>query len=433
MKNKITNKNFLKLMIPFILSTITQPLLGAVDIAVVGHLNNDKYISGVALGTLIFNTIYWIFGFLRVSTTGYSAQSSHLKDREDVSSIFFRPILVAIVISFVMLLSQKIIFSTSMLYLSKDVEIVKNARIYFDILIWGAPFVLINYTILGWLMGLGNIKGSLTMQISGNIFNIILDIIFVTVLKWNVEGVAVATLISQILSTMIGIYHIYPYKYGKYFNLKKVLNYQEILKMLSNNRDLMIRTICLVWHNNLFMSGGSMLGNEILAGNSILFQIMSILSYSFDGVANTSSVFSGRAKGKKDDELMRATWKKTLQWGGILVVFLTLLITVFRYEVIGIFTNLDNIKVIAYKYCIWIVIYPVVAFLGLTFYGVFTGSGTTFPIMLSTVEAFILFFISRKYLINNFENNGVWLSLLIFYFFRGALLLPHLKKTLYKR
>ena len=428
--NNITHKMFLSLMIPFILSTITQPLLGAADIAVVGKLNNVNYISGVSIGTLIFNTIYWIFGFLRVSTTAFSAQSSHYSDKKRVSDIFFRPIMIALFISLIMVIFQNIIFESSMKFIKPELEIEKAAITYFKILIWGAPFVLTNYVLLGWLMGLGNIKASMTMQISGNLLNIILDIIFVTVFNFKVEGVAYATLISQIFSTFLGVYFIFLYTYHKYIDLKSIINKKELISIFCVNRDLMVRTICLVSHNNLFTMASSNLGGDILATNAILFQIMSIISYAFDGIANTASVFAGRARGQKDNLLMKNCWKKTFYWGVIFVILTTVIYLIFSDSIIRIFTKLPNIILLAKEYSKWILLYPSIAFLGLTFYGVFTGSAKTFPIMTSTIIAFILFFISWKYLIPLYENNGVWISLLVFYFGRGVFLIPQLKKTL---
>lgn len=428
--SNITHKMFLSLMIPFILSTITQPLLGAADIAVVGKLNNVNYISGVSIGTLIFNTIYWIFGFLRVSTTAFSAQSSHYSDKKRVSDIFFRPIMIALFISLIMVIFQNIIFESSMKFIKPELEIEKAAITYFKILIWGAPFVLTNYVLLGWLMGLGNIKASMTMQISGNLLNIILDIIFVTVFNFKVEGVAYATLISQIFSTFLGVYFIFPYTYHKYIDLKSIINKKELISIFCVNRDLMVRTICLVSHNNLFTMASSNLGGDILATNAILFQIMSIISYAFDGIANTASVFAGRARGQKDNLLMKICWKKTFYWGVIFVILTTVIYLIFSDSIIRIFTKLPNIILLAKEYSKWILLYPAIAFLGLTFYGVFTGSARTFPIMTSTVIAFILFFIAWKYLIPVYKNDGVWISLLIFYFGRGVFLIPQLKKTL---
>ena len=389
--NNITHKMFLSLMIPFILSTITQPLLGAADIAVVGKLNNVNYISGVSIGTLIFNTIYWIFGFLRVSTTAFSAQSSHYSDKKRVSDIFFRPIMIALFISLIMVIFQNIIFESSMKFIKPELEIEKAAITYFKILIWGAPFVLTNYVLLGWLMGLGNIKASMTMQISGNLLNIILDIIFVTVFNFKVEGVAYATLISQIFSTFLGVYFIFPYTYHKYIDLKSIINKKELISIFCVNRDLMVRTICLVSHNNLFTMASSNLGGDILATNAILFQIMSIISYAFDGIANTASVFAGRARGQKDNLLMKNCWKKTFYWGVIFVILTTVIYLIFSDSIIRIFTKLPNIILLAKEYSKWILLYPSIAFLGLTFYGVFTGSAKTFPIMTSTIIAFILF------------------------------------------
>lgn len=428
--SNITHKMFLSLMIPFILSTITQPLLGAADIAVVGKLNNVNYISGVSIGTLIFNTIYWIFGFLRVSTTAFSAQSSHYSDKKRVSDIFFRPIMIALFISLIMVIFQNIIFESSMKFIKPELEIEKAATTYFKILIWGAPFVLTNYVLLGWLMGLGNIKASMTMQISGNLLNIILDIIFVTVFNFKVEGVAYATLISQIFSTFLGVYFIFPYTYHKYIDLKSIINKKELISIFCVNRDLMVRTICLVSHNNLFTMVSSNLGGDILATNAILFQIMSIISYAFDGIANTASVFAGRARGQKENLLMKNCWKKTFYWGVIFVILTTVIYLIFSDSIIRIFTKLPNIILLAKEYSKWILLYPAIAFLGLTFYGVFTGSARTFPIMTSTVIAFILFFIAWKYLIPVYKNDGVWISLLIFYFGRGVFLIPQLKKTL---
>jgi MATE family multidrug resistance protein len=279
-------------------------------------------------------------------------------------------------------------------------------------------------------MGLGNIKFSMIMQISGNVLNIVLDIIFVIFLGLKVEGVAYATLISQIFSFCLGVYFILPYSYHKYLNLKSIINKKELINIFCVNRDLMIRTICLVLHNNLFTMASSNLGGEILAANTVLFQIMSIISYTFDGIANTASVFSGRAKGMRDNALMKNCWKKTLYWGGIFVVLITIIYLIFESDIIKIFTTLPDIVTLAEKYSKWIVIYPAISFLGLTFYVVFTGSAETFPIMISTVIAFIVFFIAWKYLIPIYKNDGVWLSLLIFYFGRGIFLTPCLRKTL---
>ena len=430
MKAKIiTNKMYLSLMFPFIFSTITQPLLGAVDIAVIGRLANENYISGIAIGALIFNTLYWMFGFLRVSSTGYSAQSTY-KTLKENSDIFLRPVFMAVCISIIFLIFQKTIFNTSMKFIAPMEEIQNVSYIYFKILINGAPFVLFNYVVLGWLMGKGDIKGSLVMQIGGNILNIVLDIIFVLIMNYGVEGVAYATLISQVFSTILGLYFIIPYGYFKHIDIRSILNKNEFMNIISLNKNLMVRTFFLLMHNNMIMAASSGLGADILAANSILLQILSLISYAFDGIANTSSVFAGRARGLKDNNMMKDVWKKNLQWGMVFVFLLTIIYISGSKNVILTFTNIEKIVRLSEKYSYWIALYPITAFLGLTYYGIFTGSNMTLPVAQSTFLAFLIFTVSWKFIIPEFGNNGVWASLIIFYFCRGIFLIPQLKKTL---
>lgn len=430
MKSKIiTNKMYLSLMFPFIFSTITQPLLGAVDIAVIGRLVNENYISGIAIGALIFNTLYWMFGFLRVSSTGYSAQSTY-KTLKENSDIFLRPVFMAVCISIIFLIFQKTIFNTSMKFIAPMEEIQNVSYIYFKILINGAPFVLFNYVVLGWLMGKGDIKGSLVMQIGGNILNIVLDIIFVLIMNYGVEGVAYATLISQVFSTVLGLYFIIPYGYFKHIDIRSILNKNEFMNIISLNKNLMVRTFFLLMHNNMIMAASSGLGADILAANSILLQILSLISYAFDGIANTSSVFAGRARGLKDNNMMKDVWKKNLQWGMFFVFLLTIIYISGSKNVILTFTNIEKIVRLSEKYSYWIALYPITAFLGLTYYGIFTGSNMTLPVAQSTFLAFLIFTVSWKFIIPEFGNNGVWASLIIFYFCRGIFLIPQLKKTL---
>lgn len=430
MKSKIiTNKMYISLMFPFIFSTITQPLLGAVDIAVIGRLANENYISGIAIGALIFNTLYWMFGFLRVSSTGYSAQSTY-KTLKENSDIFLRPVFMAVCISIIFLIFQKTIFNTSMKFIAPMEEIQNVSYIYFKILINGAPFVLFNYVVLGWLMGKGDIKGSLVMQIGGNILNIVLDIIFVLIMNYGVEGVAYATLISQVFSTVLGLYFIIPYGYFKHIDIRSILNKNEFMNIISLNKNLMVRTFFLLMHNNMIMAASSGLGADILAANSILLQILSLISYAFDGIANTSSVFAGRARGLKDNNMMKDVWKKNLQWGMFFVFLLTIIYISGSKNVILTFTNIEKIVRLSEKYSYWIALYPITAFLGLTYYGIFTGSNMTLPVAQSTFLAFLIFTVSWKFIIPEFGNNGVWASLIIFYFCRGIFLIPQLKKTL---
>lgn len=209
MLSQLTYKEYLKVTIPFILSTATQPLLGAVNTAVMGHMSEAFYIAAVSLGVILFNNIYWLFGFLRVSTTSFSAQALGSESAKDKFLALARPLLIAIVISLIFLIIYPWIFKYYALLMKPESQVVELMKNYCDIIIWGAPFVLINYVTLGWLMGQMIIRYTMFMQISMNVLNIILSIVFVFIMDMNIQGVAYASLIAQIYGCIVGFIAIY--------------------------------------------------------------------------------------------------------------------------------------------------------------------------------------------------------------------------------
>lgn len=422
---EISNKKFFKILFPFVVSTLTQPILSATDIAVMGSLSNKSYISSVAIGSLIFNTIYWVFGFLRVASTTYSAQDTK-DDLKRSSEIFFRMIFIAVFVATFFLIFKDIIFKGFIYYLKPGRMIQNYIYLYYKILIYGAPFVFFNYVILGWLMGKERIKNALLMQIGGNILNIVLDIYFVKVLKLDIKGVAFATLISQLFSFLFGVTCVLNYKYHQNFNFKQILNIVKIKEILIFNKNLMLRTILLLFHNNLIMYSSVKMGETILATNTIFFQIINIMSYYFDGIANAASVFSGKAIGEKNEKMLKKTIEKSMMFGAFSVVIITTVYFIFFLEIFSIFTKIEEIIKIAEKYKFVVGLYPVCSFVGLILYGVFTGSSRTNEILKSTLKAFILFFIVWK-MIPRLGEIGIWISVLTFYFFRGIFLVTKLK------
>ena len=437
MNSKLTHKEYLMLAIPFIISTITQPLLGAVDTAVVGRLSNSTYIGGVSIGTVIFNTIYWIFGFLRVSTSAYSAQALGSNDDKEGMLAFIRPMCIAMVLGFTFILFQGPIgdFALSILKPSED---IKNLALkYFSILIWGAPLVLGNYVILGWLMGQAKLKESLFMQITTNVVNIVLDLLLVQVFNYNVGGVAVATLISQMIGFGIGCILMINCDNFSFKNLTKevVFDKEAFKSIMKCNTDLMIRTICLLITTNMFIAKGAELGSDILAANAILFQIQYIMSYIFDGLANASSVFAGKAIGKDDKELFDLNIKRSGQWSMIFVIIITAMYFFGKSSLMRLFTNIEKVLNLIWvfdKYLLW---FPLFAAVGLVYYGVFSGATETKPIRDSMILSLIAFLIADKLLISTIGmgNHGLWVAFLIFCLSRSVFLimyLPYMRKRL---
>lgn len=422
-------KDYLKLVIPFILSTITTPLLGVVDTALVGHLPNPAFIAGIAIGTVIFNTIYWLFGFLRVSTTGFAAQA--LDDCLLLRSSLIKPLFIAIFLGLIFIIFQKLIFCASMYIIQPSQDVQHYADLYFSILIFGAPFVLINYVLVGWLMGISKVKAVLFLQVFINLLNIIMAMLFVWWMHWGIQGVAFATLIAQICCTLVGIWFIYRYlpNTKQKIDIKSILSWQSLKGVILVNTNLMIRTICLLTVTNHFISIGSTFNTEILAANAVLFQIHYMMAYLFDGFANASSVFSGRAKGTKNIQLYNQTLRWSLQACIICPIILIAIWLAFDTAIIKLLTNQTEIITLSLQYQSWLMIFPIVAAGGLIYYGVFSGISYTTSIRDSMLLALLVWFIAQYFAVPVFGNNGLWFSYILFSLGRTLFLVIWIKQS----
>lgn len=414
-KGALTHKSYLLIALPFMLSTVTQPLLGAVDTAVIGRIGDAAAIAGVSLGATLFNTLYWIFGFLRVSTTGRSAQVQGMEAGQKRSRSFFLPLVMSGIISVCFLVLQHPILAGYLWMTGAQDRVTEFVRQYYRILIWGAPAVLMNYVILGWLMGQAKVKESLFMQISGNVINMLLDYWLVIELGTGIAGVAAATLASQIYSTLCGVVFVLRSEQFRADYLQGLWDRSAVRILLSENRDLMLRTICLLIHNNIFVMMGARLGTEILAANAILLQITSIQAYLFEGMANASSVFAGVAKGSYRPDLMRAVIKKTTQWSLLISGSIIIVNLVTGTGMIRLFTSEQALIALTARYLPFATLYPAVAAFGLTYYGIYTGSGMTRPVFLSTAFALLAFLPVCLLGVPLLGNAGLWLAYLTFY------------------
>lgn len=290
--------------------------------------------------------------------------------------------------------------------------------------------VLIGYVNLGWLMGQKKIKQSMFLQISANILNIILDILFVHKWGMKVEGVAYATLISQCFSFAVGLFWIHQELHLFSLFSKGIHSFRKsaVAKFFIANTDLMIRTICLLTVTNMFVSKGSDFGKDILAANSLLFQIQYIISYFFDGFGNASSILAGESKGKKDKAMFRSLMKVSNQAIVGVSLFLFTVISIYPKGVISIFTSLPEIQNFAEIYYFWIQIFPFIIGVGLVYYAIFIGISNTSDIRNSMLFSLSLFLLSYYYIIPRFENHGLWLSFLIFSFGRSIYLFICIRK-----
>ncbi|PMO79103.1 MATE family efflux transporter [Vibrio breoganii] len=424
----LSHKDYLKIAFPFIVSTVTQPLLGAVDTAVVGQIGVTELIGGVAIGAVIMNTLYWLFGFFRVSTTGQSAIALGKNDDRELASSLLRPFTLALLVGLTFILLQPLIWSGAMWVISPDAEVAMHAKTYFSIMIFGAPFVLLNYVIIGWLMGQAKAKATLFTQVFGNVLNIVLDIVFVYYFDLGVAGVAYASLIAQVTTFAIGGYLVLATsKVSLISHLSLIkMSRADLRVIVSANMDLLLRTVCILIFFNMMARVGSQLGTDELAANAIMMQVTFLVSYMFDGVANASSVFAGKAVGRKDTRLLDDVLKLNMQWTTGFIVVLTLLTLVFKYNLVMLFTDIPNVVSIYQDMSVWLIIFPLVAGYGLTLYGIFTGTGTTRPVRNSSFITLLVFLVVQFIAVKLWGNHGLWLAFTLFYVGRFVFLYPYI-------
>ena len=430
---KLTNRQYLAVVLPFMFSTVTQPLMGAVNTAVMGQLPDPAYIAGVSLGAIVFNTIYWLFGFLRVGTSGYAAQALGTGAWEDRLMSFCRPMVVATIVSLTIIALQNPILSLFLKLVNPAADVAAITSHYFDILVWGAPFTLFNYVSLGWLMGQARIKATLVMQVSSNVLNMVLCILFVNGLGYDVDGVAWAALIAQGYGCFLGLFLMNSYGGFRWWEvpLRILFKWQPFKELISTSGNLMFRTVCLVTVNNLFAASGASFGTEVLAANAVLMQIQYILSYLLDGMGNSASLFTGRAVGRRDQELFEDTLKVSFRWVFIVAFILSSLYGLTNHYLIAFFTENERVLSIIGSYKIYVMFYPFCAGVGLTFYGMYTGATFTAPIRNMVVMATATFVLCRQLLIPIWGNHGLWVAYLAYYSAQSIFLvafLSHLRK-----
>lgn len=427
--NLLTNREYLGLTVPFMLSTMTQPLMGAVNTAVMGQLPDPKYIAAVSLGAILFNNLYWLFGFLRVSTTGYAAQAFGAADKELGTLAFFKPLVLALLISLACIVFQKPILEGYLTMIGAAPEVNDLCREYYYILIWGAPLVLGNYVALGWLMGQTRVRASVFMQVSMNVLNMALSIWFVFGLHMDIVGVAFATLLSQLYGGVLSVVLMYYYGEFDYKNLPwgELLDWRTFIGMLKVNVNLMIRTACLLTVNNIIAAVGASFGTVVLAANAVLLQLKDIMSYLIDGMANGAAIFSGRAVGAKSGAGLEAAIRMTFKWLVVLAAILMGVYAAGNEFFIRLFTNIDEVVAMAMTYNAFVLFYPICAGIGMVLYGVFCGATRTAPVRNMMLMALAVFYLLQWQLVPKIGNSGLWVALLGFMAAQSVILLYYLK------
>ena len=414
------NKQILHIALPSIISNITVPLLALVDTTIVGHLRSASYIAAIALGGMIFNMIYWLFNFLRMGTGGLTAQAYGANQHQATSYILLRSLTIAGGIALTLLLLQRPIFQVTFHFVTATAEVRSLASIYFNILIWGAPAMLALYSFTGWFLGMQNARIPMCIAITQNVVNIAVSTLLVFGCHLKIEGVALGTLISQYTALLLAvIFCLTKFDVKQHFELKAILDINTLKRFFQVNRDIFLRTLCLIAVTTYFTSAGSTQGELTLAANTLLMQFFIIFSYFMDGFAYAGEALGGRYFGAHDRLNFQRMTRCLFAWGGALSVLFFFIYFLSGTSLLHLLTNDSQVINRAQQYLPIVYFIPLISFAAFLFDGLYIGTTATRYMLISMFCASAAFFV----LINvcTLSNTLLWLAFLVYLGGRGLM------------
>lgn len=414
------NKQILHIALPSIISNITVPLLALVDTTIVGHLGSASYIAAIALGGMIFNMIYWLFNFLRMGTGGLTAQAYGANQHQATSYILLRSLTIAGGIALTLLLLQRPIFQVTFHFVTATAEVRSLASIYFNILIWGAPAMLALYSFTGWFLGMQNARIPMCIAITQNVVNIAVSTLLVFGCHLKIEGVALGTLISQYTALLLAvIFCLTKFDVKQHFELKAILDINTLKRFFQINRDIFLRTLCLIAVTTYFTSAGSTQGELTLAANTLLMQFFIIFSYFMDGFAYAGEALGGRYFGAHDRLNFQRVTRCLFAWGGALSVLFLFIYFLSGTSLLHLLTNDSQVINRAQQYLPIVYFIPLISFAAFLFDGLYIGTTATRYMLISMFCASAAFFV----LINvcTLSNTLLWLAFLVYLGGRGLM------------
>lgn len=409
---------------PIILSNVTVPLLGAVDTAVVGHLEHAYYLGAVAIGALIFSFLYWGFGFLRMGTTGFTAQAHGAGDGDEVRATLARALGTAVALAAVILVLQAPVLAAAMALIEAGPEVEGHARAYFTIRIWGAPAALGNYVVLGWFLGVLNARAALLLQVVINGLNIVLDLAFVVGLGMAVEGVALATVIAEYAGLALGLAMIrraLP-AVGGVWRRGRILDVAPLKRMLRVNGDIFVRTLCLVFAFAYFTAEGARMGDVTLAANAVLLNMVMFMAYGLDGFAHAAEALVGSAIGARDRGAFRGAVRASTHLALATAGGLSLAYALTGGLIIDALTGVAAVRAAAREVLPWLIAAPLLSVWCYQLDGIFIGAVRTGEMRNAMIVSLVLYLAAIELLRPLLGNHGLWLALMLFMVARGVTL-----------
>lgn len=416
------NKKILKLAIPNIISNITIPLVGMVDLAVLGHLESELYIGAIAVGGLIFNVLYWGFGFLRMGTSGFTAQAFGERNLHETMNILGRALLVALGGALLLILLQGPIGWVFFKLINGSSEVEALAREYYSIRIFAAPATIGLYALTGWFIGMQNTRFPMMIAITVNLLNLGFNLYFIYGLGMKSDGVAWGTLIAQYSGLILGLILFMRYyrKLLKYWSRKALFELVGMKKFFLVNRDIFIRTMCLIFVFTFFTSQSASSDNTILAVNTLLLQFFMLFSFVADGFAYAGEALVGRFIGARNTPSLKKVIRLLFIWGFLISLPFTLAYVFFSDKILFILTDNQAIIEASKPYLLWIIFIPLAGFPSFIWDGIYIGATASKGMRNTMIIATALVFIPAFFLFKDqLGNHALWLALILFLLARG--------------
>ena len=415
------DRQILQIALPSIVSNITVPLLGMIDVAIVGHMGSPVYMGAVAVGSMIFNLVYWLFGFLRMGSSGLTAQALGRKDLTEVTRILVRSVSVALGIALLLIILQAPLKWLMFWLIGPTADVAPFASAYFNIVIWGAPASLTLFSLMGWYIGMQNTRIPMVISIMQNIVNILASLTLVYGLGMKIEGVALGTVIAQYAGLLmaIGLLVRYYSRIFRFFRRDRI--FKKMGAFFAVNRDIFLRTLCLVAVNLFFTSAGARQGAVILSVNTVLIQLYLFFSYFMDGFAYAGEALGGKAYGAHNGIAFRETLRRLWMWMLIVTSAYTLLYIGGGQWIVSLLTDEAQVLETSREYLWWAWLIPAAGCVAFIWDGIFIGITATRGMLVSSFLSALAFFTVYLLAESALGNHGLWLAQIVYLSMRGII------------
>jgi MATE family multidrug resistance protein len=404
---------------PAMLANLTTPLLGIVSTAAIGRLGEARLLGGVAVASVAFDCLFWLFNFLRLGTVAFTAQALGAQDRVEINAVLARGLIASAIIGLVLLALQSPYATAVFALVGADASVTAAARLYFLIRMWSAPFLLANYVLLGWFVGLARMRMALSLQVLINVINIVATAALVIIFNFGIAGAATANVLGEATGCLCGLAAARPLFGHRPAAVRSILFARsKLTQLLSANRDIMIRTACLIAGFFFFTAQGARTGDVTLAANAVLNNFIMIGSFVLDGLANAAEQLCGQSVGARDAAAFSRAAKLVSGWSFGFGVALTVVFLLFGHLLIDLMAASPQVRATAGQFLVYAALAPACAVMAYCFDGIYIGATWTRDMRNLMIAALATYLIAW-YALRPFGNAGLWIALLIFLLSRG--------------